>query len=95
MPRALHDGRHASRVVMNAPSPSSTLVPAFHMDQIIAEVKKIPPVTRFVCGSSLAVTGVAIANILSPYSLLFTKELVFKRFEVWPCFSLLNLKIRF
>ena len=49
---------------------------------ILAEIKKIPPVTRFLCGSSLAVTGAAIAGIVSPYSVIFTKELVFNKFEV-------------
>lgn len=50
--------------------------------EIIAELKKIPPVTRFICGSSLAVTGATIANIISPYSVMFAKELVLKGFEV-------------
>ena len=56
----------------------------FHRDNmdILAEIKKIPPVTRFLCGSSLAVTGATIASIVSPYSVLFAKELVFKKFEV-------------
>ena len=49
---------------------------------ILAEIKKIPPVTRFLCGSSLAVTGATIANIVSTYSVLFAKELVFNKFEV-------------
>jgi Derlin-2/3 len=49
---------------------------------LITELKKIPPVTRFICGSSLAVTGATIANIISPYSIVFAKELVLKRFEV-------------
>ena len=49
---------------------------------ILAEIKKIPPVTRFICGSSLAVTGATIASIVSPYSIIFAKELVFQKFEV-------------
>ena len=49
---------------------------------IVAELKKIPPVTRFLCGSSLAVTGATIATIVSPYSIIFAKELVLKKFEV-------------
>ena len=62
---------------------------------ILAEIKKIPPVTRFICGSSLAVTGATIASIVSPYSIIFAKELVFQKFEVltpWIClrFSLLS-----
>ena len=55
---------------------------------ILAEIKKIPPVTRFICGSSLAVTGATIASIVSPYSVIFAKELVFKKFEVLTLSSL-------
>jgi hypothetical protein len=54
----------------------------FHNMDILAEIKKIPPVTRFLCGSSLVVTGATIASIVSPYSVIFAKELVFKKFEV-------------
>ena len=50
---------------------------------ILAELKKIPPVTRFLCGSSLAVTGATIASIISPYSVIFVRELVLKKFEVF------------
>lgn len=50
---------------------------------ILAEIKKIPPVTRFICGSSLAVMGATTASIISPYSVIFVRELVFKKFEVW------------
>jgi Derlin-2/3 len=49
---------------------------------IVAELKKIPPVTRFLCGSSLAVTVAIIAGIVSPYSVFFALELVFNKFEV-------------
>ena len=55
---------------------------------IISEIKKIPPVTRFLCGSSLAVTGATIATIVSPYTIIFVKQLVFKRFEVCGFFPL-------
>ena len=60
---------------------------------ILAEIKKIPPVTRFLCGSSLAVTGATIASIVSPYSVLFAKELVFKKFEVLSLLILEFLKL--
>jgi Derlin-2/3 len=52
------------------------------MDQIIAEVKKIPPVTRFLTLSSISVTLVSILTIVSPYTLLFERNLVFKQFQV-------------
>jgi Derlin-2/3 len=54
---------------------------------ILAEIKKIPPVTRFLCGSSLAVTGATIASIVSPYSVIFAKELVFRKFEIWRLYT--------
>jgi len=57
------------------------------MDQIIAEIKKIPPITRFICGSSLGVTLPAIAKIISPYSIVFVSDLVFKKFEIWRLYT--------
>ncbi|KAF8167427.1 Der1-like family-domain-containing protein [Crassisporium funariophilum] len=57
------------------------------MDQIIAELKKIPPVTRFLCGSSLAVTLSTISTIVSPYSVLYTTDLVFKKLEIWRLYT--------
>jgi len=44
-------------------------------------------VTRFLCGSSLAVTGATIASFVSPYSVIFAKELVFKKFEIWRLYT--------
>ena len=46
------------------------------------EIRKIPPVTRFLCGSTLAVTLPVMLQLASPYKLLFVRELVTKRFEV-------------
>lgn len=50
------------------------------MDQVIAEVKKIPPVTRFFVLSSLGVTLPTIMNLFSKG--YFLPELVFKKFQV-------------
>jgi len=57
------------------------------MDQFIAEIKKIPPVTRFVCGSSLGVTLSVLVNAVAPYSVLFTKDLVLKKFQLWRLYT--------
>ncbi|KAF8970356.1 Der1-like family-domain-containing protein [Flammula alnicola] len=57
------------------------------MDQIIAEIKKIPPVTRFLCGSSLGVTLSVLMKAVSPYSVLFVKELVTKNFQLWRLYT--------
>ncbi|PCH44803.1 DER1-domain-containing protein [Wolfiporia cocos MD-104 SS10] len=51
------------------------------------EISKIPPVTRFLCGSSLAVTVPVLLEIVSPYKILFVKELVTGRWEVWRVFT--------
>jgi hypothetical protein len=46
------------------------------------ELRKIPPVTRFLCGSSLAVTIPVMLQLLSPYKVVFVRALVTERFEV-------------
>ncbi|KAI0777205.1 DER1-domain-containing protein [Trametes elegans] len=51
------------------------------------EIRKIPPVTRFLCASSLAVTLPVMLQVVSPYKVLFVKELVTRRYEVWRVFT--------
>jgi hypothetical protein len=51
----------------------------------VDEIMKIPPVTRFLCASSLAVSVPPMLSLVSPYKLLFVKELVTKRLEVSAC----------
>jgi hypothetical protein len=46
------------------------------------ELRKIPPVTRFLCASSLAVSVPVMMQLLSPYKVVFVRELVIHRFEV-------------
>ena len=57
------------------------------------EIRKIPPVTRFLCGSSLAVTLPVMLQIASPYKLIFVKGLVTQRLEVsiQPIFLVLSV----
>ncbi|KIM42172.1 hypothetical protein M413DRAFT_444636 [Hebeloma cylindrosporum] len=57
------------------------------MDQLLAEIRKIPPVTRFVCGSSLGVTGSVILGAVAPYTVLFVKDFVFKRLQLWRLYT--------
>jgi hypothetical protein len=52
------------------------------MDGFIAELKKIPPVTRFLCISSLSVTLPVMLQLLSPYKVLYVRQLVTQRYEV-------------
>ncbi|KAF8234956.1 DER1-domain-containing protein [Tricholoma matsutake] len=53
------------------------------MDGFMAEIRKIPPVTRFLCASSLAVTIPVLMNIVSPYKVVFVLDYVLRRFELW------------
>jgi Derlin-2/3 len=58
------------------------------MDQFLTEIRKIPPVTRFICGSSLGVTGAVLVGAVAPYTMLFVKDFVFKKLQVCLFFIL-------
>lgn len=49
---------------------------------IVAEIKKIPPVTRFLILSSLGVTIPVVLHFVSPYKLVFITAHVIKKWEV-------------
>lgn len=51
------------------------------------EIRKIPPVTRTLCGSLLVVSLPVMLHIVSPYKIIFVKELVTKKFEIWRVFT--------
>ncbi|EAU82900.1 hypothetical protein CC1G_05522 [Coprinopsis cinerea okayama7 len=57
------------------------------MDQIVAELKKIPPVTRFMTVSTVSLTVPVLMQLLSPYRLLFVPQLVLKHFELWRLYT--------
>ncbi|PFH45788.1 hypothetical protein AMATHDRAFT_71091 [Amanita thiersii Skay4041] len=57
------------------------------MDQFFAELRKIPPVTRFLCASSLGVTIPVLMQLVSPYKVLFVRELVTKKFQIWRLYT--------
>jgi hypothetical protein len=64
------------------------------MSELLAEIRKIPPVTRFVCASIIAVTLPVMAKTISPYTMIFVKEFVIKKREVRPstrCFRMPRL----
>ena len=46
------------------------------------EIRKIPPVTRFLCAASLAVTLPVLLQLVHPYKIIFVKEFVTQKFEV-------------
>lgn len=50
------------------------------------EIRKIPPVTRFLCASSLSVSVSSMMHLVSPYKIVFVKELVMRKWEVRLCF---------
>jgi len=51
------------------------------------EIRKIPPVTRFLCGSSLAVSLPVMLKLLTPYKVIFVREFVTQKFELWRIWS--------
>ncbi|KAJ3561432.1 hypothetical protein NP233_g10195 [Leucocoprinus birnbaumii] len=53
------------------------------MDQFVAELRKIPPVTRFLTGSSLAVTIPVLMNLVSGYRIPFVPRYIFPGLEFW------------
>ncbi|TFK37154.1 Der1-like family-domain-containing protein [Crucibulum laeve] len=57
------------------------------MDQFVAELRKIPPVTRFLCFSSLGVTIPVLMQMVSPYGLLFVPKLVMNKFQLWRLYT--------
>ncbi|KAG5337620.1 hypothetical protein C0989_009110 [Termitomyces sp. Mn162] len=57
------------------------------MDGILAEIRKIPPVTRFLCVSTLAVTFPERMNLVSAYKLIYTFNFVFKKLQVWRLYT--------
>lgn len=54
------------------------------------EIRKIPPVTRFLCGSTLAVTVPVLLQVLPVYKVVFVKEFVTRKFEVSRCICLVR-----
>ncbi|KZP17452.1 hypothetical protein FIBSPDRAFT_747057 [Athelia psychrophila] len=57
------------------------------MAEIIAELLKIPPVTRFLCASSLAVSIPVNLGLVSAYKVVIIWELVTKKWEIWRIFT--------
>ncbi|KAK7439786.1 hypothetical protein VKT23_017360 [Stygiomarasmius scandens] len=57
------------------------------MDSIIAEIKKIPPVTRFMCISLVGLTLSTMLSLVSPYNYVYYSKLVMYRFQIWRLWS--------
>ncbi|KAH6887864.1 Der1-like family-domain-containing protein [Coprinopsis sp. MPI-PUGE-AT-0042] len=57
------------------------------MDQFLTELKKVPPVTRFMTLSLLGVTVPVIMNIVPYHRLMYATPLVFKQFQLWRLYT--------
>ena len=75
------DDRDACIVSRHIIPPTLTFNPGT-MSELLAEIRKIPPVTRFVCASIVAVTLPVMTKTISPYTMIFVKEFVTKKYEV-------------
>lgn len=53
------------------------------MAEILAEIKKIPIVTRTLLGLSLAVTGPVSLGLINPYYILFSTRHIIDKLELW------------
>jgi len=51
------------------------------------EIKKIPPVTRFLLASSFGVSIPLMLKVVSPFHFLFNWQLVRDRLEIWRAFT--------
>ncbi|KAI9507852.1 DER1-domain-containing protein [Russula earlei] len=51
------------------------------------EIRKIPPVTRFLCGSSLAVSVPVMLHLLDAYKVVFIRDQVIQQLELWRVWS--------
>lgn len=54
---------------------------------LLTELKKIPPVTRFLTASLVSVTLPVLMKIVSPYRVVFINKLIFPGFEVRKCLA--------
>jgi Derlin-2/3 len=49
---------------------------------LVSEIKKIPPVTRYLCLATVGVTGAAQLGILDLYWVFFHTDFVLQKFQV-------------
>ncbi|KAJ6469381.1 Der1-like family-domain-containing protein [Mycena sanguinolenta] len=57
------------------------------MNEFLAEIRKIPPVTRFICASSLGVSLSVMGGLVSGYTLIYTYKLAFERLQIWRIYT--------
>jgi hypothetical protein len=69
---------------------TSTTVASFQLEKsptcermdLVSEIKKIPPVTRFLCLATVGVTGAAKLGILDLYWIFYHTDFVLQKFQV-------------
>lgn len=54
---------------------------------LVSEIKKIPPVTRFLCLAMVGVTGGAKLGMLDLYWVFYETYFVLKKLQVWRIYS--------
>jgi Derlin-2/3 len=59
------------------------------MAEILTEIRKIPPVTRFLVASSLGITIPAVMQLIPAWRLVFISQAIIKKFEVRPMLVLI------
>ncbi|KAJ6608225.1 Der1-like family-domain-containing protein [Mycena sp. CBHHK59/15] len=57
------------------------------MNDFAAELRKIPPVTRFLCASSLAITLPVLMQLVSAYKIVYTYDLAFNKLQIWRLYT--------
>ncbi|KAJ7676470.1 Derlin [Mycena rosella] len=57
------------------------------MNDLLAEIRKIPPVTRVLCLSSVGVSLSTMMGLVSPYRVVYTYGLVFEQLQVWRLYT--------
>ncbi|KAJ7306769.1 Der1-like family-domain-containing protein [Mycena albidolilacea] len=57
------------------------------MSDLVAEIRKIPPVTRTLCISSVCVSLGVMMSLVSPYKVIYTYSLAFGKLEIWRLYS--------
>ncbi|KAF7348628.1 Derlin [Mycena venus] len=57
------------------------------MDDFLAEIRKIPPVTRVLCISCLSIFLGVFMGLVSEYKLMYTFSLVFEKFQIWRLYT--------
>ncbi|KAH9477566.1 Derlin-3 [Psilocybe cubensis] len=61
-------------------------MPTF-IDQLGTDIMKIPPITRFISGSAVAVTLAEMGRYVDHRQLLFQKDMVFGKLQLWRLYT--------